>query len=144
MKRRVLLVCVIAVLAAGGVLLWLNRGPRFSDVKRQDARYDAVIRAVEAGYLSARADGSFGPDEAADGTAVLTALLRALGQAAEPLEEQAAAHRLVLSTQEFDLNASVTRLTAAAMAARGLDLLSIAGESSYSDCADGYAVKLWE
>ena len=144
MKRRILLACVAAVVAVGGVLLWLSRGPRFSDVKRQDARYDAIVRAVEEGYLEARADGSFGPDEAADGAAVLTALLRALGQAAEPLEEQAAAHRLVLSTQKFDLNAPVTRLTAAAMAARGLDLLSIAGESPYDDCADGYVVKLWE
>ena len=144
MKRRILLVCVAAVVAVGGVLLWLNRGPRFSDVKRRDGRYQTIAQAVEAGYLEVRADGSFGPDEAADGAAVLTALLRALGQAAEPLEEQAAAHRLVLSTQEFDLNAPVTRLTAAAMAARGLDLLSIAGESPYDDCADGYVVKLWE
>ena len=144
MKRRILLLCVIAALAAGGVLFWLNRGPRFSDLKRRDARYDTIVRAVEAGYLSARADGTFGPDEAADGAAVLTALLRALGQETEPLEEQAAAHRLVLSTQEFDLDAPVSRLTAAGMAARGLDLLSIAGESPYSDCTDGYVVKLWE
>ncbi len=144
MKRRILLLCVIAAVIAGGVLLWLDRGPRFPDVARQDARYDAIVQAVEAGYLEVRADGSFGPDEAADGRTVLAALLRALGQAAEPLEEQAAAHRLVLSTQELDLDAPVTRLTAAAMAARGLDLLSIAGESPYADCADGYVVKLWE
>lgn len=143
-RRWILPGCVLAALAAAAVLFWMCRAPGFSDVSRRDSRYPAIAGAVEAGYMQPLEDGSFAPDAPADARTVVTALLRAIGEEGESAEEQARAHRLVLSTQTVDLDAPVERRAAAGMAARALDLLSVAGESPYADCTDGYVVKLWE
>ena len=143
-RRWILPSCVLAALAAAAVLFWMGRAPGFSDVSRRDSRYPAIAGAVEAGYMQPLEDGSFAPDAPADARTVVTALLRAIGEEGESTEEQARAHRLVLSTQTVDLDAPVERRAAAGMAARALDLLSVAGESPYADCTDGYVVKLWE
>lgn len=132
----------IAVLCA--LSLVLEEIPRFSDVKRSDPNRTYIIDLVNEGIMIGREDGTFGVDEPVSRREVMELLLKVTGVTVEVLEEDAVEHKLVYTFEEAGADEPATRLETAQMAARALDLLPLGGESPYSDCDDGYAVKLQE
>lgn len=145
MKRyiptAVLAVVLVLLCSASAVA---GRGPYFSDVEESDPNYPYMVELAREGIMPGRADGSFGSGEAATGREAMELLLAVIGAGGEPLARAAVEHKLVYTFDEELLDRPVTRLKAAQMAARALDLLPMAGESPYADCDDGYVVKLWE
>lgn len=77
---------------------------------------------------------------------VMELILRVIGAEAGELSVSAVDNELVyhFTFDDAALEQAATRLETAQMAARALKLLPIVGESPYSDCGDGYVVKLRE
>lgn len=158
MKRTVTAVALSALLmviggpsaaagAAGGPL-------PFSDVPEWSWYYPYVRDLYQEGVISGYDDGTFSGQDCVSWGQAFKLLLLAIGCGepetvpgghwAYPYIEQAIENRLVYSFDPDDLDEVPTRLEVARMAARALDLVSIAGESPYDDCDDGYVVKLYE
>ena len=144
------LTIILAMVAAGAIAaagaLWLvaEPAPRFSDVRRNDPYRRYILELVEEGIVDGREDGSFGVQEEVTRREAMELLLKAMGIKCDSLPEDAVEHRLVYWYEEDRADGIATRLECAQMAARGLDLLPLSGESPYADCNDGYAVKLQE
>lgn len=119
-------------------------GPYFADVEANDPNYPYIVELAQTGVMMGRGDGTFGADDPVSRRDAMEQMLRVIGAGDEPLETAAIEHKLVYTFETETLNDPVTRLEAAQMAARALDLLPMAGESPYADCDDGYVVKLWE
>lgn len=157
MKKRILaLILAAALLAAAipGASAAPARVMDFPDVPAGVWYYPYVKDIYEAGILDGYDDGTFsGLDDMPWGQAFKLILLTIGCEDPEPVEGKrwdykyiapAIENKLVYSFDEAYLSETPTRLEVAHMVARGLDLLSIAGESPYTDCDDGYAVKLYE
>lgn len=146
MKGRIIATIVLAALlgAVCPAASVTGRGPHFSDLGPEDERYPYVVELARAGILEGRADGSFAPEEPVSRVEVMALLLGALGAEGGTPEELAVSAKLVYTFDGETAELPCTRLEAGQMAARGLGLLPLSGESPYSDCADGYAVKLRE
>ncbi len=148
MKKYLAVVLAALTAAAIAVLcalsLVLEELPRFSDVKRSDPNRTYIIEMAGEGIMSGREDGTFGVGEPVSRREAMELLLKVTGVVVESLEEDAVTHRLVYTFEETGLDEPVTRLETAQMAARALDLLPLSGVSPYSDCDDGYVVKLQE
>lgn len=119
-------------------------GPYFSDVEEDDPCYPYIVELARTGVLSGYGDGTFRSASEVSRRELMEHLLAAIGADGAFLENAAVEHRLVYWFDAETLDEPVTRLEAAQMTARALDLLPMAGESPYADCDDGYAVKLWE
>jgi len=137
-----------AVAAVLLILLCVASGagaaPRFSDVDRRDPNFPYIMELARAGVLKGREDGTFAPDDPVSRRELMEFLLELIGEGDADPEQAAVEHRLVYVYEETRADKPVTRLEAAQMIARALDLLPLAGESPYADCGDGYVVKLWE
>jgi hypothetical protein len=105
---------------------------------------DYIVDLVKEGIMAGQEDGTFGVEDPVSRREAMELLLTVTGGKTEPLAESAVDNRLVYTVDENTLLQAVTRLETAQMAARALDLLPFGGESPYSDCEDGYVVKLWE
>ena len=138
----ILTAAVIAVLCA--FRLTAEQTPRFSDVRRNSPYREYILDLVNEGIMTGREDGTFGVDETVSRREVMELLLTVTGVEVKSLEEDAVTNKLVYRFEEEGLDQPVTRLETAQMAARSLDLLPLSGESPYSDCEDGYVVKLQE
>jgi len=75
---------------------------------------------------------------------VMELILDVIGAKPGELAERAVEHQLVYAFDETGLDEPATRLETAQMAARALWLLPIVGDSPYTDCDDGYVIKLRE
>lgn len=116
----------------------------FRDLEPEDPNYPYIVEMAHAGVMVDGGDGVLGIDDPVNRLEVMELLLETIGAGGEPLEEAAVSNRLVYVYDETTLHNPATRLETAQMAARALDLLPMAGESPYTDCDDGYVVKLWE
>ena len=116
----------------------------FRDLEPENPNYPYIVEMAHAGVMVDGGAGVLGVNEPVDRLEVLELLLETIGAGEASVEEAAVGNRLVYVFDETTLNDPVTRLEAAQMAARALDLLPMAGESPYTDCDDGYVVKLWE
>lgn len=145
MKRWVpaAMLAVLLLLVCGASAA-TDRGPYFSDVEEDDPCYPYIVELARAGTLSGYGDGTFRSASPVSRRELMEHLLAAIGADGASLEEAAVEHRLVYWFDAETPDEPVTRLEAAQMAARALDLLPMAGESPYADCDDGYVVKLWE
>ena len=85
-----------------------------------------------------------GMDDPVTRREVMELILDVIGAVPGDLAESALDHQLVYAFDEAGLDEPATRLETAQMAARALWLLPIVGESPYTDCSDGYVVKLRE
>ncbi len=136
MTVLLLLLCVASAVT--------GRGPYFSDVDVDDPNYPYIVELAREGILPGYGDDIFRVEEPVSRRTAMEEVLAAIDAVGLPLEEAAVLNKLVYKFDETALDQSVTRLEAAQMAARALDLLPLAGESPYADCDDGYVVKLWE
>lgn len=147
MKRRVIPALIIALLltAVCAAAPAKTRMPFFSDLTAEDERYPYVAELIRVGVLEGGTGEAFGAEEPVGWQETVTLLLRALGVEwnGDP-GEAAVEHKLLYAFDGSWPEESPTRLETAQMTARGLDLLSFAGESPYMDCDDGYVVKLYE
>ncbi len=157
MKKRFLSFLIAAALlaamapAAGAATV---RTMNFSDVSQGEWFYDSVKELYEAGVIDGKGGNVFGSRDSVTWGEAFKLILLSLGcdapkpaagkHWAYPYIKLALDNRLVYSFDETQLDASPTRLQVAHMVARGLDLLSISGESPFLDCDDGYVVKLYE
>ncbi len=157
MKRRILSLFLAAALLAAsvpGAAFAAGRTMHFSDVPQTAWYYDSVKELYEAGIINGVGGGRFSPSGTVTwGQAFKMILLSIDCPAPEPVPGKSWAYpyirlainnRLVSSFDESALGDSPTRLQVAQMLARGLDLLSISGESPFPDCDDGYVVSLYE
>ncbi|MGN0984939.1 MAG: GH25 family lysozyme [Candidatus Enterenecus sp.] len=147
MKRRALPILIIAALLAAVCSVGPagDPAPRFADLEPEDGLYPYLAELIRAGVLEGGQGETFGPDQPVGWREAVTLLLRALG--AEWSGDPGAAaveYKLLYTFDGAWPSGGPTRLEAARMAARGLELLPFAGESPYSDCDDGYVVKLYE
>ena len=85
-----------------------------------------------------------GMNEAVSRREVMELILDVIGAEPGDLAKSAVEHQLVYVFDEVGLDEPATRLETAQMAARALWLLPIVGESPYTDCDDGYVIKLRE
>lgn len=115
-----------------------------SDVEESDPNYPFIVELAQEGLLSTYLDETFRADEPVTRRTAMEKMLEALGAVGLELDYAAVLNKLVYVWDETGLDEPVTRLEAAGMAARALDLLPMAGESPYADCDNGYVVKLWE
>lgn len=90
------------------------------------------------------ADDLPGMDEQVSVREVMELILDVLEAEPGELAERAVEYQLVYVFDDTGLDQPATRLETAQMAARSLSLLPIVGESPYTDCDDGYVIKLRE
>ncbi len=157
MKKRFLSLLIAAALlaaiapTAGAASV---RSMNFSDVSQGDWYYDSVKELYDAGVIDGKGGNLFGSRDNVTWGEAFKLILLSIGcdapasvpgkHWAYPYIQMALDNRLVYSFDETQLDGSPTRLQAAHMVARALDLLSISGESPFADCDDGYVVKLYE
>ena len=145
MKKYIPAIVMAAlILIFCGASAVMGRGSYFSDVDENDPNYPFIVEIAQDGILAAYGDDYFGAKEPVSRGTAMEEILEAIDAVGLPLEEAAVLHRLVYTFDEAMLDQPITRLEAAQMAARALDLLPMAGKSPYDDCDDGYVVKLWE
>lgn len=85
-----------------------------------------------------------GMDEPVTRREVMELILDVIGAEPAELAVSAVEHQLVYVFDDTGLDEPATRLETAQMAARALSVLPIVGESPYTDCDDGYVIKLRE
>ena len=133
---------LILILCCASTLL--VREALITDVEQSDPNYPFIVELAQDGILSLYLDNTFRAHEPVSRRTAMEEMLEAIDAVGLPLEEAAVLHRLVYTFEEDGLDEPVTRVEAAGMAARALDLLPMAGKSPYTDCEDGYVVRLWE
>ena len=147
MKRRAISILILTALLAAVCCAApaMVRVPCFPDLGPEDPRYPYVAELIRAGVLDGGAGKPFGGDQPVGWQEAVTLLLRTIGAEWDGGPGEAAVeHKLLYTFDGAWPSGNPTRLEAAQMAARGLDLLPFAGESPYTDCHDGYVVKLYE
>lgn len=160
MKKRILIFLLAALLTVtGGPPSAAAAAPEispFPDMPTDSWYYPYVTDLYEQGIINGYGDGTFsGQDNVSWGQAFKLILLSVGVQADETdgnaghnwasiYVEPAIENRLVYSFDEAYLDDIPTRLQVARMTARAMDLVSIAGDSPYPDCDDGYVVELYE
>lgn len=136
-----------AAAATGGAL-------PFPDVPEGIWYYEYVRDLYWDGIIGGYDDGTFSGNDSVSWGQAFKLILLTIGceepeavageHWAYPYIELAIENKLVYKFDKEDLDETPTRLEIAQMTARALDLVSIAGESPYADCDDGYVVKLYE
>ena len=136
MAVLLLILCCASAVSKQGILM--------TDVEESDPNYPFIVELAQEGILSVYLDETFRAHEPVSRRIVMEKILEAIDAVGLPLKEAAVLNKLVYVFDDTGLDEPVTRLETAQMAARALDLLPMAGKSPYTDCKDGYAVKLWE
>lgn len=130
-----ILCCASAVLVQEAIL---------PDVEQSDPNYPFIVELAQDGILSVYLDETFRAHEPVSRRTAMEKMLEAIDAVGLPLDEAVVVNKLVYTFDDTGLDEPVARLEAAQMAARALDLLPMAEGSPYTDCSDGYVVKLWE
>ena len=126
----------------------------FTDVAAHEWYYSYVVELSGQGVIEGYGDGTLRPKESVTWGEAFKLILLSIGCGepervpgehwAYPYIQMALDEQLVYSFDSRCLDDVPTRLEVARMTARALDLTGIAGKSPYDDCADGYAVELYE
>ena len=126
---------------------------RFSDVPANAWYYQNVTELAAAGVVSGYPDGSFRPGGSVTVGEALKLVLLAAGYTersatgthwASGYAALATSTGMLTSSEVSDLDAAVTRLTVAKLAAQALGLTQSAAESPFSDKQSGWATSLYE
>ncbi len=156
MTKRIIALMMIALLLLTGspITASASEASPFPDVPTGAWYYPYVRDLYNKGILNGYGDGTF---SGADNVTWGQSFKLILGSVGVTVKETvpgpdwasvyvapAIDNRLVPSFDRSRLTQVPTRLEIAQMTARAMDLVSIAGQSPYADCHDGYVVKLHE
>lgn len=157
MKKRIAvlaLAVLLAVTVSPAAQAAPDRGSPFADLQEDHWSYEYVASLYEQGVVNGYPDGTFRPTGSVTWGESFKLMLLAMDceeperdpeqHWAYPYIQLALDNRLVYDYNESTLDEVPTRLHVARMAARGLGLTDISGESPYTDCDDGYVVELFE
>ncbi len=126
---------------------------KLSDIKYTDWFFKFVSPLYFSGVVSGYPDGTFAPQSDITAGEALTLVLMAAGMGRQAATDSHwASGYLSLAVQKAltdpgeisDLDAPVSRLTVARLAARAVGLGQSQGQSPFADTSDGYVVALYE
>lgn len=147
-------VAVQPALAAGSPVLPEGYHSPFSDVGENQWFYPYVSALNSQGVIAGYDDGRFGPDDATRAGDAMIMLLKAAGCGAiEPPQDahyatgyqSYAVNKGWMSWEQVsDLNAPISRLLIARLAAQAVGLQPSASQSPFVDLDDGYVTALYE
>ncbi len=147
-KMKKTAACLAVTLALSGVLpVQAAQAKRFSDVKEEDWFYSFVTQLSEQKVVSGYPDGSFQPQNNVTVGEALSLILLASGHEMKPatgthwssgLADYAVKNKYMPAALREDLDARMTRLDVAQLAAKALKLVPDRGESAFADTKDGY------
>jgi GH24 family phage-related lysozyme (muramidase) len=129
-------------------------GTTFSDVEEADWYYPFVTELSQFGIISGYDDGTFLPDKVISGGEALKLILLASGYGeqaqtggshwASTYLDLAVENNLVAPGVITDLNAPISRLLIAQIAAKAIGLPAPTAENPFSDTADSSVIALYE
>lgn len=156
MKKRiiVLLLAALLIVTSGSATASAAAVSPFPDVSTGSWYFPYVRDLHQKGILNGYDNGTFSGGDNVSWGQSFKLILGSVGVTvketvpgpywASVYVDPAIANRLVYAFDNSQLNQIPTRLDIARMTARAMDLVSIAGQSPYADCDDGYVVELYE
>lgn len=151
LRKKLLCLCLICCLAMSCALPVAAEN-RYSDVPKGIWYYDYVTQLSQKGVVNGYPDGTFRPGGTVTWGEALKLILRAAGYPEAPqLDRHWASGYLVLAmsygflpeTGEYHLNAPITRLEVARLAARAMGLYNTMMQTPFADCADSDVLALY-